>query len=65
MASVIPDSGWRKKGAANETRLSISKPTALSQELQTKESPSNPPGDEVELRFSPGGLRRETKNQHL
>src|SRR3954466_10801441 len=52
-----------KKGAVYETCYPISKPTALSQELQTKANPPNPPGDKDDLRFSSGGLRKETKNQ--
>ena len=50
---------------SHEARYPLPKPVALSQELQTKSNPPNPPGREIEFRFSPGALRFETANQNV
>lgn len=49
---------------SHEARSSISKPIALSQELQTKSSAPSHAG-EIEFSFSPGAFRSETKNYNL
>ena len=45
VAPLIPGSGWRKKGATNETGHPISKQIALSQELQARTHPPNQAGE--------------------
>jgi hypothetical protein len=65
VAPVIPGSGWRKKGANNETGHPISKQIALQKELQTKKWNPNPSGDEVDVYFSTGGFRTETKIRNV
>src|SRR3954462_12090589 len=49
---------------SHEACSPLSKPIALSQELQTKLCSPNPPG-EAQFLVSPGALRFETANQNL
>jgi hypothetical protein len=49
---------------SHETNHPLPKPTALSQELQTKSGHPNPPG-EAELHLSAGALRSKTTNQNI
>ena len=48
---------------SHEARSSLSKPIALSQELQTKSYPNQ--AGEAEHCLSPGALRTETANQNV
>jgi hypothetical protein len=62
--AVLPD-GWNRdkqmKGAANETSHPLPQSIALQKELQTRTCNPNPTGDKINLHFSSGGIRSETK----
>lgn len=47
---------------SHETRPPLSKPVALSPELQTKSYPPHQTSDEAALQLSPGALRSETQD---
>ena len=63
MAPVISATEW-KKGVPSETSHSLSKPTALSKELQAQSCNPNQAGHKDDLHLSSTSFRIETKNQN-